>query len=128
MKIPGLSHEAIIRYDGTSGVSMIELHLRGDIIASTPLKSASESGIAKGLNEVAKQAEILHQIPESILKDLAKRLSVESGYVEAPSGPSRATSGGGAELSPEVEEKLNTILTKLDEVMERLKSIEEKWG
>ena len=128
MKIPGLSHEAIIRYDGTSGVSMIELRLRGDVIASTPLKSASESGIAKGLGEVAKMAEIAHQIPDSILKDLAKRLSVESGYVEAPSGAAKAGSGGTADMSPEVEEKLNTILSKLDEVMARLKSIEEKWG
>ena len=124
MKIPGLSHEAIIRYDGTSGVSMIELRLRGDVIASTPLKAASESGIAKGLTEVCKMAEILHQIPDSILKDLAKRLSVESGYVEAPGGSTKASNGGGAEISPEIEEKLNQIISKLDQVMTRLKTIE----
>lgn len=128
MKIPGLAHEAIVRYDATSGVSIVELRLKGDVIASTPLKAASESGIAKGLTDVAKQAEILHQIPDSILKDLAKRLSVESGYVEAPSGATKSSSGGTAELSPEVEEKLNQILSKLDQVMVRLKSIEEKWG
>jgi hypothetical protein len=128
MKIPGLSHEAVIRYDGTSGVSMIELRLRGDVIASTPLKAASESGIAKGLSEVAKMAEILHQIPDSILKDLAKKLSVESGYVEAPGGSTKAAGASSGELSPEVEEKLNLILSKLDQVMVRLKSIEEKWG
>lgn len=128
MKIPGLSHEANIRYDGTSGVSMIELRLRGDLIASSPLKSASESGIAKGLAEVAKMAEIAHQIPDSILKDLAKRLSVESGYVDVPSGPAKAAGSGGGEISAEVEEKLNQILSKLDDVMARLKSIEEKWG
>jgi len=128
MKIPGLSHEANIRYDPTSGVSMIELKLRGDVIASTPLKAASESGIAKGLTEVAKMAEILHQIPDSILKDLAKRLSVESGYVEAPVGASKSSGGGSAELSPEVEEKLNQILSKLEKIEARLASIENKWG
>ena len=128
MKIPGLSHEVHINFNGTTGVSTIELKLRGDVIASTPLKAASETGIAKGLSEVAKTAEILHQIPESILKDLAKRLSVESGYVEAPGAAGKASSSGPADLSPEVEEKLNLILNKLDEVMVRLKSIEEKWG
>ena len=128
MKIPGLSHEAQIRYDPSSGVSMIELYLRGDLIASSPLKAASETGIAKGLTEVAKSAEILHQIPDSILKDLAKRLSVESGYVEAPGGANKSNGGSTAELSPEIEEKLNQILSKLDQVMVRLKSIEEKWG
>ena len=128
MKIPGLSHEAIIRYDPNSGVSMIELHLRGDVIASAPLKAASESGIAKGLTEVAKNAEILHQIPDSILKDLAKRLSVESGYVEAPGGTGKSSNAGTADLSPEVEEKLNQILSKLDKIEARLSSIEQKWG
>lgn len=128
MKIPGLSHEANIRYDPSSGVSMIELYLRGDLIASCPLKAASETGIAKGLTEVAKNAEILHQIPDSILKDLAKRLSVESGYVEAPGGANKSNGGGATEISPEIEEKLNQILSKLDDVMVRLKSIEEKWG
>ena len=128
MKIPGLSHEAIIRYDPSSGVSMIELKLRGDLIASAPLKSASESGILKGLTEVTKSAEILHQIPDSILKDLAQRLSVESGYVEAPSGASKSTGGAGGDISPEIEEKLNQILAKLEKIETRLSSIEQKWG
>ncbi len=128
MKIPGLSHDVTIRYDPSSGVSMIELRLRGDIIASAPLKAASESGILKGLTEVTKNAEILHQIPDSILKDLAQRLSVESGYVEVPSAAAKSSGAATADLSPEVEEKLNQILSKLDQVMARLKSIEEKWG
>ena len=127
MKIPGLAHEVNIKFE--SGVAMINLSLRGDVIASTPLKSASENGISKGLQEVAKIAEIAHQIPDSILKDVAKRLSADSGFVgETPQTPGNTAMSGGAELSQEVEEKLNLILTKLGGIEKQLKSIEEKWG
>lgn len=126
MKIPGLAHEVNIKFE--SGVAMIYLSLRGDTIASTPLKSASENGISKGLREVAKIAEIAHQIPDSILKDVAKRLSTDSGFVGEAAQASSSSSSSTAELSPEVDEKLNLILSKLDGLEKQLKSIEDKWG
>jgi len=127
MKIPGLAHEVNIKFE--SGVAMIYLSLRGDTIASTPLKSASENGISKGLREVAKIAEIAHQIPDSILKDVAKRLSTDSGFVgEAAQAGASTSNSTVADLSPEVDEKLNLILAKLDSLERQLKSIEDKWG
>ena len=126
MKIPGLAHDVNIKFE--SGVAMIQLRLRGDLIASTPLKSASENGITKGLQEVAKQAEIAHQIPDSILKDVARKLSTDSGFVgDVPKSDSSGEAGM-TEMSPEIEEKLNLILSKLDSLEKQLKSIEEKWG
>ena len=124
MKIPGLAHEVDIKV--VDGLATIELSLRGDIIAKAPLKAASESGIAKGIVEVAKTAEISHQIPDSIVKDLAKKLSSETGYFDATSMPKPTSQQ--AEVPQEIEEKLNTILNKLDEITKRLKSMEEKWG
>lgn len=128
MKIPGLAHEVNIKFD--QGMTTIFLSLRGDVIASAPLKSASENGITKGLQDISKMAEIAHQIPDSILKDVAKRLSTESGFVgEAPqAGGSSGRDAAVAELSPEIEEKLNLILTKIEGLEKQLKSIEEKWG
>ena len=124
MKIPGLAHEVTIKFE--SGVAMIILSLRGDTIASVPLKSASENGITKGLQEVAKIAEIAHQIPDSILRDVAKRLSTESGFVgEAPKSTSSTSM---VDMSPEIEDKLNLILSKLDNLEQKLKSIEDKWS
>ena len=81
----------------------------------------------KAVIDVAQKAEIAHQIPESIFSDLAKRLTTESGYLEVP--PHAKASGAaavGGIYSAEVEERLDEILVKLDEISERLGKLEKK--
>lgn len=131
MKIPGLAHEVHVRIE--SGVHLMDLTLRGDVIATSPLKSVAESGIRAGLLDVAKKAEISHQIPESIIGDLAKRLSKEAGYIGGPAG--EAAGGKPGEIGgqtvifgEEIQGKLDAILEKLAAIDKRLDKFEERWG
>ncbi|MHA2363849.1 MAG: hypothetical protein ACXAC7_07810 [Candidatus Hodarchaeales archaeon] len=124
MKIPGLAHEVNVRLE--EGVHQVALSLRGDIIATTPIRSRSEAGIMKALVEVSQKAEIAHQIPESIFSDLANRLTSESGYLEADAEVEAGVAGGMAIYPGEIEEKLDLILEKLNEIASRLEKLENK--
>lgn len=128
MKIPGLAHEVDINVSG--GVHLLELKLRGDIIATTPIKSRNEMGIRKALDTLVAQAEIAHQIQGSILDNLAKKLLSESGYLDdegiAMAGSDVITSSG--YLSQEIIDKLNEILSAIKAIDVRLQKLEEKWS
>ena len=129
MKIPGLAHEVVVKMD--SGVSKIILSLRGDVIASAPVRSRSESGIMKSLIEIAKNAEIAHQIPESIFQDLAKKLTRESGYLDPVISSKDGVEQGQPIFDPEFDEKLTAVQEKIAEIsqkLEKLEIIEQKLG
>ena len=130
MKIPGLAHEVELNVSG--GVHLLELKLRGDIIATTPIKSRNEMGIRKALDTLVVQAEIAHQIQGSILDNLAKKLLSESGYLDEEGA---GTMGAGGDtmasleyLSPEITSKLDEILSAIKMLDTRLQKLEEKWG
>lgn len=128
LKIPGLAHVVEVKMD--AGVNKVVLSLRGDVIASTPVRSRSESGIMKSIIEVAKMAEIAHQIPESIFSDLANKLTSESGYLDPVI--TKDSSGTGVAVQPvfdpEVDAKLTEILKNMQKMENRLENLQENLG
>lgn len=111
--IPGVIHKVRVGQD--SGSHRIEILLRGSVVASINLTSQTESGVKKALHEAISEAGVGHQIPESVIGNLAGKLIEAGGYL-------------GALVSEEIttEDKFNIILKKLETIESRLEVIEKR--
>ncbi|MHA1167091.1 MAG: hypothetical protein ACTSP4_09660 [Candidatus Hodarchaeales archaeon] len=111
--IPGVIHKVRVGQD--SGSHRIEILLRGSVVASVNLTSHTEAGVKKALKEAISESGVGHQIPDSVIDNLAGKLTEAGGYLGALISEEAAT-----------EDKLDTILKKLETIELRLEVIEKR--
>ncbi|MFW9996659.1 MAG: hypothetical protein ACFFD4_31740 [Candidatus Odinarchaeota archaeon] len=111
--IPGVVYKVRIRQD--QGSHRVEVLLHGAGVSSINISSQSLEGIKKALQEAVQEAGIAHQVPPSVIENLAAKLTEAGGYL-----------GEAAMMEAAKDDKLDLILQKLEIIEERLRAIEER--
>ncbi|MHA2298190.1 MAG: hypothetical protein ACXAEU_02665 [Candidatus Hodarchaeales archaeon] len=111
--IPGVVYKVCVRQD--QGSHRVEVSLHGATESSVNISTHSEAGVKKALQQAVTEAGIAHQVPPSVIDNLAAKLTEAGGYLES------------AVLEEVVkEDKLDLILQKLEIIERRLASIESR--
>lgn len=123
VSIPGMAFRA--RLSKISGKNAVELLFRGDTITTIDITGdITETLIQSTLKQACAEADILHQITEATLVQVAGDLYKQSGL------------GDGKDLLPqefevkdettELDQKLTIIISSLQDLHKRLDMIESK--
>jgi hypothetical protein len=119
--IPGMAFRARLTKKGRSNV--VELIFRGSTVTSNEIgDNMTDSTILGALKQGCAEADIEHQIPLAMLEKVAQDL-----YKEAGLGEGKALVPKEFELdseSSELDRKLTTIISSLQQLHKRLEKIE----
>lgn len=130
INIPGITYNARIR-QSSSGEWRVAIVLGNDETAVVNLKTASRGGISTALGRALRAAEISHQVPEMVLANLARDLSLQmqrAGVVEDEDGTISAPEASVSETVKKISAKLQEISHTIEQLELRLGRVEERLG
>ncbi len=130
VNIPGIRYGARIR-NSPEGDWKVAIILGADEMAMVDLKTASRGGIRTALTKALRVAEITHQVPEMVLDNLSRDLSLQmqkAGIVEDEEGTFAVPAEAISETVKKLNSKFKEVTKAVEEIELRLTRIEERLG